>query len=248
MTGKEVFIEFMDCLRNSPQVFPPSHNRQSWTPSITAFFYKLGTSQGYEVRCRDWHEKLQQIRAARKLTSLPGGYDVLCSPWVADTVGAHSILAIDACWVPLGFSIPRNFSGIPVPRQAEIILAFEHEDEGTLYTDGQGTNLNVVLDEVRKIGNVRSGSKIISYVTSRSEAESGRHIEDIVEEVQRTPWSSQMTDEWFIIQIMKYESPKSRKREIRENGRRVLCCRGVSITGASEISHDQVIESIAYPI
>jgi hypothetical protein len=246
MTGAELFSEFVDFIRSFPQVFPPVRGH-SWTPTITAFLYKLGISRGFEVRCGDYSRKLDKIRTSRRLPSLPGGYDDLCRPWVTNNLQAHGILAIDVCWVPLGFSIPRNFSSVPVPHKAEIILAYEHEDEGLLYTDKRGTNLNVVIDEVRKIGNVKAQRKVLSYITSRSEIADQKHIEAISAEIKLIPECSAMAEEWFVLQIAKYEKPNSNKATIWNNGRRMLHCKGTSLNGSGDTIGSSIEAIVEYP-
>ena len=246
MNGIDVFVKLMDFIETAPELFPRS-TKKSWTPTLTAFFYYLGTSEGYEVRCGDYFAYLANIRVARGLASLPRDFDQLCRPWVKDSVRAHGLLAIDACWVPKGFSIPRKFGSVPRPDSAHIILAYEHEDEGTLYTDKRGTNIHVVLDEIRKIGNVKSDMKIISYITSREEIDDQTCIEKIQDEIKLVPMCENLTKEWFIIQIAKYERKSSRKKKIIKDGRRVLDCRGIALNSAGDVDGEATERAVMYP-
>ena len=151
--GKDIFGKLVEFIEAVPQAFP--HNpKKSWSPTFTAFFYVLGRQQGYESRCGDYHKKMEKVCSHRGLSSFPEMYAGITSPWKV-----HGLLDIDVAWVPLGFSIPKDFLVVPIPERVEIHLAYEHEDEGTMYTDERGTKMNVILDEVRKVGNVRSPRK-----------------------------------------------------------------------------------------
>jgi hypothetical protein len=129
----------------------------------------------------DFGEKLEINQRTRRGAALPPDYASLIADW--DTNG---LLDTDACWVPEGFTIPKDFQSCPVPARSEITLIYEHEDESTMYRDEgvwTGTRMTAVLDEVRKIGNVRSDLKVVSYVTSQEEIESDVQIDAIQREI-----------------------------------------------------------------
>lgn len=215
-----LFEKFAEFVRECPQLFP-NKLRMSWSPTVTAFFYALGIECGYESRCGNQFKKLQAIRISRCLDTFPGKYAEVCNSWKV-----HGLLDIDVAWVPHGFSVPKNFGNIPTPERAEILLSVEHEDESTLYRDKLGTNFNVVLDEVRKIGNVRTTAKVFSYVSSREELESQNHVDKLRREIRLIPDSGNLTKHWLLIGIGKYLAPKTRKKPILNDSLRYIFCKG----------------------
>src|SRR5271157_1966667 len=175
MDGPTIFSELLAFMANAGSVFPTKSD-QTWGPPLTAFFVYLGRKQGYHVRCGDLWKKVEVNHTTRGGATLTPEYAPLITAW--DTNG---LLDTDVAWVPAGFTIPRNFSSCPRPERSEIYLIYEHEDEDDVYVDkGQwvSTRMTAILDEIRKIGNVRSDVKVISYVTSMEEIATGRQIAD----------------------------------------------------------------------
>ena len=145
----------------------------------------------------------------------PTEYASLIGAW--DTNG---LLATDACWVPPDFTIPRDFASCRSPARSEILLIYEHEDESAVYRDAgtwSGTNMTAVLDEIRKIGNVRSDLKVVSYITSQEEIEAGSQVAAVQSEVRLIRDPAALTREWVILQIGRYLRPASQKLLIRQN-------------------------------
>lgn len=221
--GRDIFSRLIHFIEVVPQAFPPRASK-SWSPTFTSFFYVLGRQQGYEPRCGDCHKKMGDVCSERRLRAFSGDYAEATRPWKV-----HGLLDIDVAWVPPRFSIPKDFVDVPVPERAEIHLAYEHEDEGTMYTDKRGTRLNVVLDEVRKVGNVRSSTKVFSYVSSESEIQGDEHIQQIRAEIARIPLTEHLTKEWVIIGLGKYKAPRSGKATIMLNSQRQLACKAVGL-------------------
>ena len=239
--GREIVQHLLEFIENVPEAFPQQYTK-SWSPTLSGLFYVLGKKHGCEPRCGDHHRKLAEICRQRGLKSLPEEYAELTEPW-----NVHGLLDIDVAWVPMGFSIPKNFSELPTPERAEILLAYEHEDEGTMYTDARGTNLNVILDEVRKIGNVRSQVKVLSYFSSKAELDDETHIERICDEIGLIPSAERLTGEWVVVGLAKYERPRSRKRFLLSGSERQLFCKAVRLDKGGKLAWSRN-ETLKYPI
>ena len=212
MTGREIFEKLVGYIVAAPQLFPSQYS-ESWSHSFEACLLHLGRQSGYEVRCGDYYGAIVDIMSKRGLPSLPEPFAELGTPWLV-----HGLLDIDVCWVTTGFSIPRDFQTLPTPQTAEIVLAFEHEDEATTFRDTTGTNLIPVLDEIRKIGSVRAGVKVISYITSQSEAQGLQQIQAIQDEIRLVP-------------------PRSRKTLIVQDQKRHVFIRMVSLDSSGSQVH-----------
>jgi hypothetical protein len=172
--------------------------------------------------------------------TIPPDYSGLADPW---NVGG--LLDIDLCWVTEGFDILVGTSGKPALTERRILLAFEHED--ATYADRSGTNLNEILDEVRKIGSVRTNIKVLSFFTSQSEAREGRNIPPIQQEIARFPEAPSLTDTWMILQLSRYEAPRTEFRQIIVDGVPHLSVRGVLLRGDAADPHLLAEEVVRLP-
>ena len=102
-----------------------------------------------------------------------------------------------------------------------------------------GTRMTAILDEIRKIGNVRSDVKVISYVTSIKEIETGRQIADIQNEIRLIRDSESLTRKWVVLQIGRYVKPASRKALPMRNNIRHVFIRMTELDGKpDEVAHE----------
>jgi hypothetical protein len=232
MDGATILRELVAFMANASAVFPTKYD-QTWGPPLTGFMVYLGRCEGHHVRCGDLGEKVEVNVRTRGGAVLPPEYAPLIAAW-----DSNGLLAADACWVPTGFTIPKHFTNCPVPARSEITLIYEHEDESTTYRDKgtwTGTRMTAVLDEVRKIGNVRSDLKVVSYITSQQEIQTGDQIEAIRREILLVPDPAALTREWVILQIGRYLRPASGKAPIMEGGTRCVVIRMTSLDGAATL-------------
>lgn len=232
MDGETILRELLTFMAEAPSVFPQDYD-QTWSPPLTAFFVHLGVQQGYHVRCGDQWKKVEVNHRTRNGAVLPAAYAPLIAQW--DTNG---LLDTDAAWVPQGFTIPKDFSSCPTPARSEIYLIYEHEDESTMYRDDgrwTGTRMTVALDEIRKIGNVRSDVKVLSYVTSQSEIEAGGQIPAIQAEIRLIRDAEALTRRWVILQMGRYLRPASDKAAIERDGVRQVFIRMTELDGRGDL-------------
>jgi hypothetical protein len=193
-----IWSELINYIRDFPAAFPA--DGESWSDALTAFFYCAGLEEGYEVRCGDWSRRWENNRAG--VDEPPARYARLSRAW-----RVNGLLDIDLCWVSPGFSILQDSEGQQAPCERRILLAFEHEDN--TYTDRRGTDLKEVLDEIRKIGSIRTCLKVVSFFSSRSEAEDVNYLRPIQAEIGRVREAASLTDSWIVLQFCRYPSPRS---------------------------------------
>lgn len=232
MNGATILKELVAFMANAASLFPTKYD-QTWGPPLTAFMVYLGRREGLHVRCGDLRNKVEANRQTRGGAELPQEYALLLSAW-----DSNGLLDTDACWVPVGFTIPKDFTSCPVPVRSEIVLIFEHEDESTMFRDGgtwTGTRMTAVLDEIRKIGNVRSDLKVVSYVSSQQEIASGHQIEAIRREILLIRDPGLLTREWVILEIGRYSRPASRKELIMDGAVRCVVLRITSLDGGGNV-------------
>ncbi|GEM_PF-6373685 len=221
MEPKRIASELEMFIRDFPAAFPVEC---SWSDSPTAFFYYIGKEAGFDIRCGDWAKRWKERVWKDQSQIIPERY----RPHLEGRWPVKGLLAIDLCWVTAGFDNDN-----PPPDERKIILAFEHEDETY---NNSGTNLTAVLDEIRKIVNVKTIYKVLSFFTSKSESENGSNLPKIKAEIRRCPSREALTDTWIILQLCRYETPKTKFREIKINSTPCLyiCCVGLSGNGATE--------------
>jgi hypothetical protein len=94
----------------------------------------------------------------------------------------------------------------------------------------RGTDLTTILDEVRKIGAVWTNIKVLSFFSSRFEAQQNSNLPAIQAEIARFPDAAMLTDNWIVLQFCRFEKP-TRRRRLTEGGVPQLFVRGIVLRG-----------------
>jgi hypothetical protein len=232
-----IWNELVAFLRDVPRAFPAG--TKSWSLALMAFFYHAGRESQFEVRCGDWASRWKEQTWGNEAPNFPERYRHFAEQWVV-----KGLLEFDACWLSPGFSVLVGTPNRPVPRERRILLAFEHEDN--TYTVARGTNLTPILDETRKIGAVRTNLKVLSFFSSRFEAQQDSNLPAIQAEIDRFPNAEMLTDKWIILQFCRFDRPKVRRR-LNERGIPRLFVRGMVLRGAGLDSQMLGEETVALP-
>jgi hypothetical protein len=193
-------------MRDVPSAFPTG--KKSWSLALMAYFYHAGKELQYEVRCGDWAKRWkEQIKLAD--SSFPEAYRHFTPRW-----NVKGLLEFDTCWLSPGFDVLVDGPARPAPTERRIMLAFEHEEK--TYTARRGTELKPVLDEVRKIGAVRTHFKVLSFFSSQLEAQEDKNLPLIQSEISRFPEAALLTDSWIVLQLCRFARQGSYRRMMIE--------------------------------
>jgi len=130
----------------------------SWSPFIKYCFFKLGEKKGFTLglKCvpefRDFYTKME-------------GLERESEKYEDETL--KEFLTIDLSWRPSNANIPK------IPSNPILYMALEHEEDTKPEYIVENTYVGAQLDEVRKLGCVKSFIKVL-FVRPRYKGEGGR--------------------------------------------------------------------------